>query len=230
MYDDTDPSRPLVRLIGGLSLQYDGRRMALPPGSHRLLAYLAVHSSGVDPRRTAEALWPSVDDGRAAGNLRSALWRLQQVGCPLVRAGDSTVALRDGVEVDLDRFRAWADRMLSGVAGSDDLAVDPATIVELELLPGWHDDWVLAVRDGLHLRRMQALDRLLLQRPAQPSTTTTVLQTPPPRAFERWSRRDRQATVSVRAPLAPLAPVARRAAAARIARALLCRSVNARYT
>ena len=36
MYDDPHPSIPLVRLIGGLSLHYGGRRMALPSGSHRL--------------------------------------------------------------------------------------------------------------------------------------------------------------------------------------------------
>jgi len=171
MYDDTDPSIPLVRLIGGLSLHYGGRRMALPPGSHRLLAYLALHPAGVDRRSAAGVLWPTVDDGRAGGNLRSALWRLQQVGSPLVRAEQSTLGLREGVEVDLARFEAWAGRVLSGTAGPDDLAVDPGPIAELELLPGWYDDWVLAVRERLHLRRVHALEQLslLLRRSGRPS-------------------------------------------------------------
>jgi DNA-binding SARP family transcriptional activator len=171
MYDDTDPSIPLVRLIGGLSLHYGGRRMALPPGSHRLLAYLALHPAGVDRRSTAGILWPTVDEGRAAGNLRSALWRLQQVGCPLVRTEQSTLSLREGVETDLARFEAWAGRILSGTAGPDDLAVDPGPIAELELLPGWYDDWVLAVRERMHLRRVHALEQLslLLRRSGRPS-------------------------------------------------------------
>jgi DNA-binding SARP family transcriptional activator len=233
MYDDTDPSIPLVQLIGGLSLQYGGRRMALPSGGHRLLAYLALHPSGVDRRSSAEVLWPTVDDGRAAGNLRSALWRLQQVGCPLVRAGESTVALREGVDVDLARFEAWADRILSGAAGPADVAVDAEPIGELELLPGWHDDWVLAARDRLHQRRLHALERLgaeTLPRSTDPAARTALLQEPATSRRAAASRWTPQATVSVRAPLAPLEPVARRAAAARIARAPLCRSVSARYT
>lgn len=171
MYDDTDPATPQVRLIGGLSLHFGGRRMALPPGSHRLLAYLALHPAGVDRRSTAGVLWPTVEESRAAGNLRSALWRLQQVGCPLVHAEQCTIALRDGVEVDLVRFEAWAGRIISGTAGPDDLAVDPGPIAELELLPGWYDDWVLAVRERVHLRRVHALEQLslLLRRSGRPS-------------------------------------------------------------
>ena len=169
MYDDPHPSIPLVRLIGGLSLHYGGRRMALPPGSHRLLAYLALHPGGVDRHTAAGALWPTDDDDHASGNLRSALWRLQQVGCPLVRADGSTLRLHEGVEVDLVRFEAWAGRMLSGTAGPDDLAVDPAPIAELELLPGWSDDWVRAVREPLHLLRAQALEALGRLRPAGPA-------------------------------------------------------------
>jgi len=166
MYDDPHPSIPLVRLIGGLSLHYGGRRMALPPGSHRLLAYLALHPGGVDRRSAAGALWPTDDDDHASGNLRSALWRLQQVGCPLVRADGSTLGLREGVEVDLARFEAWAGRILAGTAGPDDVAVDPAPIADLELLPGWSDDWVRAEREPLHLRRVRALEELGRLRPA----------------------------------------------------------------
>jgi len=165
MYDDPHPSIPLVRLIGGLSLRYGGRRMALPPGSHRLLAYLALHPGGVDRRGAAAALWPT-DDDHASGNLQSALWRLQQVGCPLVRADESTLGLREGVEVDLVRFEAWAGRILAGTAGPDDLAVDPAPIADLELLPGWSDDWVRVVREPLHLRRVHALEELGRLQPA----------------------------------------------------------------
>ena len=36
----------------------------MPPGSRRLLAYLALHPAGVDRRCAAGVLWPTVDDGR----------------------------------------------------------------------------------------------------------------------------------------------------------------------
>jgi DNA-binding SARP family transcriptional activator len=42
----------------------------------------------------------------------------------------------------------------------DDLCVDPGPIAELELLPGWYDDWVLAVRERMQLRLLHALEAL----------------------------------------------------------------------
>ena len=80
MHSETVPAMPLVRVLGGLSLSCDGRRLAVPPGSRRLLGYLALHPGGVDRRVAAGVLWPDVEDCRAAGNLRSALWRLLRPG------------------------------------------------------------------------------------------------------------------------------------------------------
>ena len=39
-----EPSTPVVRVLGGLSLVSAGRRLPVPPGSRRLLAYLALHA------------------------------------------------------------------------------------------------------------------------------------------------------------------------------------------
>jgi DNA-binding SARP family transcriptional activator len=173
----TAPAAPLVRLLGGLSLTWQGRRVAVPPGSRRLLAHLALHPDGVDRRCAAGVLWPAVDDGRAAGNLRSALWRLQQVGCPLVRAEPSALLLREDVEVDLGLVEAWATRVLTGEPSAADLAVDPGPIAELELLPGWYDEWVLAVRERLQLRLLHALEALsrLLREAGRPAAAVEAV-------------------------------------------------------
>jgi DNA-binding SARP family transcriptional activator len=161
---DTDagavPRTPLVRVLGSLSLTVSGRSVPVPPGSRRLLGYLAVHPGGVDRCAAAGVLWPAVAEGRARGNLRSALWRLQRVGCPLVCCEPFTLALDEQVRVDLRDVESWADRVLAGTAGADDLAVPAGRIVALELLPGWYDDWVLALRDRLELRLLHALDAL----------------------------------------------------------------------
>jgi DNA-binding SARP family transcriptional activator len=154
------PATPVVRVLGGLSLVVAGRPVAVPPGSRRLLAYLALHPAGVDRRSAAGVLWPSVGDGRAGGNLRSALWRLQQVGCSLVRCDPFTLALADGVRVDLRELEAWADRVLGGTATPADLAVAPGPIADPELLPGCYDDWLLALRERLGLRMLHALEEL----------------------------------------------------------------------
>ena len=170
-------STPTVRVLGGLSLVSGERRLPVPPGSRRLLAYLALHPAGVDRRCAAGVIWPNVDDGRAAGNLRSALWRLQSVDCRLVRAEQTGLALHEDVEVDLGRLEAWAARVLSGTPDEADLAVDPGPIAELELLPGWYDDWVLAVRERVELRLLHALEALsrLLGEAGQPAAAVEAV-------------------------------------------------------
>jgi len=177
MHVETPSSTPLVRVLGGLSLTCAGRRVPVPPGSRRLLAYLALHPDGVDRRVAAGVLWPDVEDCRAAGNLRSALWRLQQVGCPLVVAEQSWLGLREDVEVDLARLEAWATRVLANSPAPGDLGVDPGPIAELELLPGWYEDWVLTVRERLQLRLLHALEALsrLLRRAGRPAAAVEAV-------------------------------------------------------
>lgn len=154
------PTTAVVRVLGGLSLSCGARPVGVPPGSGRLLAYLALHPAGVDRRCAAGVLWPTVADGRAAGNLRSALWRLQSVGCAVVVADHSTLRLDPDVVVDLHTVERWATRVISGRADVEDLSVAPGPIADLELLPGWYDDWVLAIRDRLRLRLLHALEAL----------------------------------------------------------------------
>jgi DNA-binding SARP family transcriptional activator len=177
MHVDTAAPLPVVHVLGGLSLSCDGHRVAVPPGSRRLLAYLALHPGGVDRRVAAGVLWPDVEDGRAAGNLRSALWRLQQVGCPLLAAEQSWLGLRDDVDTDLARLEAWASRVLGHAPAPGDLGVDPGPIADLELLPGWYEDWVLAVRERLQLRLLHALEELsrLLRRAGRPRAAVEAM-------------------------------------------------------
>jgi DNA-binding SARP family transcriptional activator len=163
-------SGSVVHVLGGLSLTCDALPVGVPPGSRRLLAYLALHRGGVDRRSAAGVLWPTVAERRAAGNLRSALWRLQRVGCPLVHVDPSVLTLDDDVSVDLHTVEAWAGRVVSGVATAADLAVDPGVIADIELLPGWYDDWVVATGARLRLRLLHALDALsrLLRQAGRP--------------------------------------------------------------
>jgi len=177
MHVQPAPSAPVVRLLGGLSVTCADVRLTVPPGSRRLLAFLALHPAGVHRRSAAGILWPDVGDGRAAGNLRSALWRLQRGTCPLVQAEQSVLRLAEDVEVDLRRLEEWASRVLAGVPEPADLAVDPGPIADLELLPGWYDDWVLAVRQRLQLRLLHALEALsrLLQQAGRPDAAVEAM-------------------------------------------------------
>jgi DNA-binding SARP family transcriptional activator len=180
MHDGTSvlPCGVVVRLLGGLSLTCGDRPVEVPPGSRRLMAYLALHPGGVDRRQAAGVLWPTVSDARAAGNLRSALWRLQQVGCPVVRADHARIDLQDGVVVDVLELERWAGRVFAGTATAADLAVAPSPVIESELLPGWYDDWVLAVRDRLRLRVLHGLEALsgLLRDAGRPREAVEAVQ------------------------------------------------------
>ena len=172
-----ETTSPTVRVLGGLSLVSGGRRLPVPPGSRRLLAYLALHPGGVDRRSAAGILWPTVSEGRAAGNLRSALWRLQRGSRPLVDAEPTALRLAPDVRVDVRHLEQWAHRVLTGEPEPADLTVDPAPIAELELLPGWYDDWVLAVRSRLQLRLLHALEALsrLLREAGRPDAAVEAM-------------------------------------------------------
>jgi DNA-binding SARP family transcriptional activator len=81
------------------------------------------------------------------------------------------------VTVDVVELENWAGRVLAGTATRADLAVSPSPVIESELLPGWYDDWVLAVRQRLQLRLLHALEALsrLLQQAGRPDAAVEAM-------------------------------------------------------
>jgi DNA-binding SARP family transcriptional activator len=159
-----DSSRPAVipfrlALLEGFELTQGGVSIPLSQGPQHLLAYLALHERSLPRIRVAGMLWPDVADGRAAGNLRSALWRLRAAGLNLVGSRRDLLSLSAQVVVDIRD----ANRMAT-------LIVDPETDVaalrfeELpfsgELLPGWYDDWILLEREHQREICLQSLEVL----------------------------------------------------------------------
>lgn len=152
--------RPVVCLLGGPYVEIGGQRREVPEGSKQLLVFVAIRRRRVDRRHAAGTLWPVGDDERAAGNLRSALWRLRRAGIDVLLADKWSLALRADVLVDLHLMDQWAARLISGTAYEADLAVSPSWADVLELLPGWYDDWVLAERERLRQRMLHGLEEL----------------------------------------------------------------------
>ena len=91
-------------------------------------------------------------------NPRSALNRLNAGGVPLVAVDQSGLALREGVLVDVRLLGDWASRVVSGDHSERDLAVTAWDLSQLDLLPGWYDDWVLLERERLRQRLLHALE------------------------------------------------------------------------
>jgi DNA-binding SARP family transcriptional activator len=139
-----------------------GRRVALPEGSKRLVAYVALHDRDGARQRAARALWPTVAAHRAAGNLRSAIWRLQGCRTPVLVGEGRDSSLHPDLRVDVEEVRSWAGRIRTGTAGHGDLDVPQQAVRALDLLPGWYDDWVCIERDQLRADLLDAMDALAL--------------------------------------------------------------------
>lgn len=160
------PQAPVLHLLSGPYVVLSGRRREIPEGSKRLLAFVALHGGQVSRRTLAGTLWPDGNDERAAGNLRSALWRLRCAGVDLLDADPFTMRLRTGMVVDLQVLSDWAGRLIDGWASEEDLRNAVWRSGCPELLPGWDEDWVVFERERLrqrHLHGLEALSRLLVR-------------------------------------------------------------------
>jgi DNA-binding SARP family transcriptional activator len=128
----------------------------LPHAVQRLVALLCL--SVRLPRATvAGRLWPEVPEEQAHGSLRSALWRLHKQVPHLVEVTGHSLAVADGVQVDVRELDRWSRRLRNPQCGEDELEV-PDVVLRGELLPGWYDDWVLVDRERLRQLRMHALE------------------------------------------------------------------------
>jgi DNA-binding SARP family transcriptional activator len=101
-------------------------------------------------------LWLDTSDQRAAGNLRTALWRVQARARGLLETSGHQLRIEPGVRVDLRVAAALARRELAGedtASGLDAFSGD--------LLPDWYDeDWVIIERERFRQLRLRALDAL----------------------------------------------------------------------
>ncbi|WP_214406933.1 AfsR/SARP family transcriptional regulator [Pseudonocardia lacus] len=153
-------SGTVLHLFGGPYVTVDGCRREIPEGSKRLLVLVALHRRRVERRHAAGLLWPIGSDERAAGNLRSALWRLRGAGIDLLVVDRCSLRLRADVAVDLEATSDWARRLVAGTAGPEDCTLPPSWSDALDLLPGWYDDWALVERERLRQRVLHAMEAL----------------------------------------------------------------------
>jgi DNA-binding SARP family transcriptional activator len=159
--DDPDRDEAAVlHLFGGPYITVCGQRHEVPEGSKRLLVFVALRRARVERSCAAGTLWPIGGELRAAGNLRSALWRLRRAGIDLIVADKWSLALSDEVVVDLRIMEERAARLIAGTATRDDLRVMHWHMDALDLLPGWYDDWALMERERIRQRMLHALEAL----------------------------------------------------------------------
>ncbi|WP_078910779.1 AfsR/SARP family transcriptional regulator [Streptomyces sp. NRRL WC-3742] len=156
----TQDDAPTLHLFGTPRVVHAGRRLEVPEGSKRLLAFVALNGGWVERRHAAGTLWPLGDDLRAAGNLRSALWRLKAAGIDVLDSDKCSLSVREHTVVDLNVLCDWAGRLIAGTATSEDLHTFRWRADALDLLPGWYDDWVLIERERIRQRLLHGLEAL----------------------------------------------------------------------
>jgi DNA-binding SARP family transcriptional activator len=150
---------PALRLVDGFELGLAGHRLELTLPAQRLLAFLALHDQSLLRPYIAGVLWLDSNDERAAGSLRSALWRVRRLDVPLVEANGSRLQLAATVAVDIRSIVAWARRMLDPATELRESDIAPIWSPS-ELLPDWYDDWVGSERERLRALRTHALEAL----------------------------------------------------------------------
>jgi DNA-binding SARP family transcriptional activator len=124
----------------------------------RLLVFVTVHDRLLLRSYVAGALWPDTTEQSAGANLRSALWRLNHLGLPVVEVGGLTLRLAPAVSVDLRERVAEGQRLLE--AEEDDVLGLDDSVFRLDLLPDWYDDWLVIERERFHQLRLRVLERV----------------------------------------------------------------------
>lgn len=151
--------KPRVQLLRGFELFTSDRSMPLTPASERLVAFLAMQDRIVRRSFVSGSLWPDATTDRANANLRSALWRVPMVDrSPLVDATSTHLKLRPDVEVDFHVAVRCANALLHTAV--EDPATETIGLLGFDLLPDWHEDWVLIERERFRQLRLHALDEV----------------------------------------------------------------------
>jgi DNA-binding SARP family transcriptional activator len=158
-----------IRLLGELELRY-GASLLPPLESARaasLLTYLLVRRSTPQARqRLAFLLWPDSTESQAQTNLRHVLHTLRQY-LPepdrFILATSRTLQWRADAPFWLD-IAAFEDALAQAERSVEDGVVTTLrSAIDLyhgDLLEGWYDEWLLAERDNVRQRYLEALYRL----------------------------------------------------------------------
>jgi DNA-binding SARP family transcriptional activator len=135
-----------IAIIGRLGV-YPMIRLSLP--GRRLLAYLALRRQPVARALASAHLWPDIVDEAARANLRRALWHVPH---------GWVVTISDELVLDAHCDFEDAHRAAARALGGEALSLEEIALLSNDLLPGWHEEWVLPDHESFHLLRVQALE------------------------------------------------------------------------
>jgi DNA-binding SARP family transcriptional activator len=161
--DDVSLRRADLRLLGRFDLTVGCRSVPLGATSQRLLTLVAIRSGRIPRAQAAGTLWPDTRAPRAAANLRSVLWRLQQCCTGILDASFYDLRFTPHVRVDIHHVSQVAFGLLDGSANVDADQLQEAMRCNLydDIAAGIGDaDWLASERERFRQLRVHALEAL----------------------------------------------------------------------
>jgi DNA-binding SARP family transcriptional activator len=135
-----------VAVIGSLGIS-PMCRIAIP--ARKLLAYLAIKNRRVLRSSVANSMWPDNPEAVGRANLRRAIWLLPP-GWIICEADEIEL----DADIDYDAAKKAAQRAIEG----QEVSMSDIELLSEDLLPGWHDEWLILAQDSFRLKRVQALE------------------------------------------------------------------------
>ena len=164
-----------VQLMGGFGVRVGGAPVDMPGNAQRLLALLAVRRTAQLRSSVSATLWPDASAARASANLRTALWKVRQATGDVIVARGRHLGLATRVEIDLDRVRVKANRILAGE--DDEIDVTLADFAG-DLLPDLDEEWIVFERERVRqlcIHALEALSRRLISARNMPGAIDVAL-------------------------------------------------------
>jgi DNA-binding SARP family transcriptional activator len=144
-----------IHVLGSFALLRGGRETHSVPGRvQRLLGYLSVRPGRHPRNEMARVLWPATPYTQS-NNLRQALHVTRRYG-DVVESDRLSIWLNPSVGVDLWQSRELIDQVRAGVE------VPPPLLerLEVDLLPGWSEPWVVSERARYRTLRSTVLTEM----------------------------------------------------------------------
>jgi DNA-binding SARP family transcriptional activator len=136
----------MVGVIGRLGVS---PMVKLPLPARRVIAFLALRGGQASRQIAADTLWPDLPEETGRANLRRSLWQVPR-GWTSVSGDDVLLE----AECDLPGAR----RMAAGAIEGQLVTFDQIDLLSTDILPGWHDDWVIEAHEEFRVLRVQALE------------------------------------------------------------------------
>jgi DNA-binding SARP family transcriptional activator len=149
-----------LTLLGGFGLLKGADEIVLPPSAQRLVALLALRGRPLSRAYLAGVLWSEYPVKRSMADLRTALWRVNHAGVPVVSAPGMRLHLAAEVEVDVRTLLEFGCAAPGDPARADAIGRSSWLDLSQDLLPDWYDDWLIDDRESIRQLRLHALENL----------------------------------------------------------------------